>query len=389
METLILVRYGEIALKGNNRPQFENLLADNIQNAVKPYGGRVVKRHGRMFVTCASDYKTEVLQQLGRVFGIVSFSPGTAVELDMDQIREAAREQLLKASENGARSFKVECRRPNKGFPLKSPEVSAEVGGYLLESVPSLRVDVHHPDITVNVEIREKAYVYTEIIRGCGGMPYRSAGKAMVLLSGGIDSPVAGYMMARRGVCIEGVHFHSYPFTSERALEKVLELGRKLALYTGHVRVYSINLLDVQRAIQAECPEEEMTILSRRFMMQIAERMAATRGCQALITGESIGQVASQTMEGLTVTDGAVTLPVFRPLIALDKVEIIDIARKIDTYETSILPYEDCCTVFLPDRVVTRPRLQDIEASQARLDSEALIKSAVESAVMYDLRIQK
>lgn len=197
---------------------------------------------------------------------------------------------------------------------------------------------------------------------------------------------MAGYLMARRGVCIEGIHFHSYPFTSERALEKVLELGRKLAVYTGHVRVHSINLLDVQRAIQAACPEEEMTILSRRFMMQIAERLAGTRGCQALVTGESIGQVASQTMEGLTVTDGAVSLPVFRPLIALDKVEIIEIARRIDTFETSILPFEDCCTVFLPDRVVTKPRLQDIEASQAKLDSEELISRALEGAVVYDLK---
>lgn len=386
MEALILVRYGEIALKGHNRPQFENLLADNILRAVKPLGGRLLKRHGRMFVNCEESRLAEVMERLGKVFGIVSYSPGVAVELEMDAIRQAAQEQLQKAVDNGARTFKVECRRPNKGFPHKSPEISADVGGFLLNTVAGLRVDVHKPETTVTIEVREKAYVFTETLKGSGGMPYRSAGKALLLLSGGIDSPVAGYLMARRGVCIEGIHFHSYPFTSERALEKVLELGRKLSVYTGHVRVHSINLLDVQRAIQAACPEEEMTILSRRFMMQIAERLAGTRGCQALVTGESIGQVASQTMEGLTVTDGAVSLPVFRPLIALDKVEIIEIARRIDTFETSILPFEDCCTVFLPDRVVTKPRLQDIEASQAKLDSEELISRALEGVVVYDLK---
>lgn len=388
MEALILVRYGEVALKGHNRPQFENLLVGNIQNVVKPLGGRVVKRHGRILVTCAPEQLQKVQDQLSRVFGVVSFSPGVAVELDMEQIRAAALNQLRETTLGGARSFKVECRRPNKGFPLKSPEVAAEIGGALLEALPQLRVDVHHPDTTVTVEIREKAYVFTEIIKGVGGMPYRSAGKALLLLSGGIDSPVAGYLMARRGVAIEGIHFHSYPFTSERALEKVMELGRKLAIYTGRLRVHSVNLLDIQRAIQEHCPEEEMTILSRRFMMQIAERIAGERGCQALVTGESIGQVASQTMEGLTVTNSAVTLPVFRPLIALDKVEIIEIARKIDTFETSILPFEDCCTVFLPDRVVTKPRVRNIEASQSLLDSEALIANAIQSVRVFDLTIE-
>ncbi len=386
MEALILVRYGEIALKGNNRPQFENMLTRNIQSVVKPLGGKVDKRHGRVLVSCAMEQLVEVQDELSRVFGIVSFSPGVAVEPRMEQIREAALEQLRLTVETGAKTFKVECRRANKGFPMKSPEICAEIGGDLLEAFPQLTVDVHHPDTTVTVEIREKAYVFTQIIKGVGGMPYKSAGKAMLLLSGGIDSPVAGYMMARRGVHVEGIHFHSYPFTSERALEKVLDLARKLTLYTGHVRVHSVNLLEVQRAIQEHCPEEEMTILSRRFMMQIAERVAQGRGCQALITGESIGQVASQTMEGLTVTNSAVEIPVFRPLIALDKVEIIEIARRIDTFDTSILPFEDCCTVFLPDRVVTKPRVADIEASQALLDSEALIARAIEGIKVYDLR---
>ncbi len=385
MEALILVRYGEIALKGHNRPQFENMLVGNIQSAVKKLGGKVVKRHGRILVACSPERTLEIQDQISRVFGIVSYSPGVAVELDMDQIQETALNQLRQTMEDGAKTFKVECKRANKGFPLKSPEICSEIGGNLLEALPKLRVDVHHPDTTVTVEIREKAYVFTQIIKGIGGMPYKSAGKALLLLSGGIDSPVAGYLMARRGVHIEGIHFHSYPFTSERALEKVMDLGRKLAVYTGRVRVHSINLLEIQRAIQEKCPQEEMTILSRRFMMQIAERIALTRSCQALITGESIGQVASQTMEGLTVTNSAVKLPVFRPLIAMDKVEIIEIAQRIDTFETSILPFEDCCTVFLPDRVVTKPRVQNIEDSQALLDSESLISKAIEGVKVYDL----
>ncbi len=388
MEALILVRYGEIALKGNNRPAFENMLIGNMKNVVKPLGGKVEKRHGRILVSCGMDKLEEVQDELSRVFGIVSFSPGVAVEPDMGKMREAAIAQLRVTVESGTRTFKVECRRANKGFPMKSPEICNEIGGDLLEAFPQLTVDVHHPDTTVTIEIREKVYIFTQIIKGIGGMPYKSAGKAMLLLSGGIDSPVAGYMMARRGVQVEGIHFHSYPFTSERALEKVLDLARKLTVYTGHVRVHSINLLEVQRAIQEHCPEEEMTILSRRFMMQIAQRVAQTRKCQALITGESIGQVASQTMEGLTVTNSAVDIPVFRPLIALDKVEIIEIARRIDTFETSILPFEDCCTVFLPDRVVTKPRVADIEASQALLDSEGLIERAIEGAQVYDLRRQ-
>lgn len=388
MEALILVRYGEIALKGHNRPQFENMLVSSIQSAVKKLGAKVVKRHGRILVACDFEKLMDVQDQLSRVFGIVSFSPGVAVELDMQEIQTAALEQLRKTVDAGAKTFKVETKRANKGFPMKSPEICAEIGGNLLEALPQLRVDVHNPDTTVTIEIREKAYVFTEIIKGVGGMPYKSAGKALLLLSGGIDSPVAGYLMARRGVQIEGMHFHSYPFTSERALEKVMDLARKLAVYTGRIRVHSINLLEIQRAIQEHCPQDEMTILSRRFMMQIAEKVAADRGCQALITGESIGQVASQTMEGLTVTDGAVSLPVFRPLIALDKVEIIEIAQRIDTFETSILPFEDCCTVFLPDRVVTKPRIKDIEESQALLDSESLITRAIEGIKVYDLFLE-
>ena len=385
MEKLIIIRYGEIALKGHNRPQFEDLLVSNIQRILRKQGARVKKRHGRMFVHCDEQKFEMVLDQLKKVFGLVSFSPGVAMDLDMEQIYGSALEQLRKVAGDRAVTFKVEGKRANKGFPIQSPEIGRLVGAYLLENMPNLKVDVHRPQVVVNVEVREQAFVFTETVKGIGGMPYKSASRGMLLLSGGIDSPVAGWMMARRGVELEAIHFHSYPFTSERAKEKVLELGRKLTQYTEKIRIYSVNLLEIQRAIQEKCPEDEITLLSRRFMMQIAERLAEKTQCKCLITGESIGQVASQTMESLNVTNAVVKMPVFRPLIAMDKLDIIEVAHKIDTYETSILPFEDCCTVFLPDRVVTRPRLEIIEASQALLDSEALIASALETLEVQEI----
>jgi thiamine biosynthesis protein ThiI len=257
--------------------------------------------------------------------------------------------------------------------------MSSLIGGEILKNCQDVTVDVRKPQITVQIEIRDKAYVYTEVVKCQGGMPYKTAGRAMLLLSGGIDSPVAAFMMARRGLEIEAVHFHSYPFTSERAQEKVYDLARKLAIYTGRVRIHSVNLLNIQKQIGEKCPSEEMTILSRRFMMAIATKIAEDRDCKALITGESLGQVASQTIEGINVTTDATHLPVFRPLISMDKVDIMDLAKKIDTYETSILPFEDCCTVFLPDRVVTKPKVDVIRASEALLDKDKLISDAIES----------
>lgn len=269
---------------------------------------------------------------------------------------------------------------------MKSPEIARIVGGTINQKIEEVSVDVHNPEFTVTVEIRDVTYIYSKEIKGYGGLPYGCAGKGMLLLSGGIDSPVAGWMMAKRGMEIEGVHFHSYPFTNDRAQEKVYDLARQLAGYTGFIRVHSVNLLEIQKAINACCPSKEMTILSRRFMMAIAERIALGGNCQALITGENIGQVASQTIEGLTVTNSRVDLPVLRPLIAFDKLDIIKVAEDIGTFETSILPFEDCCTVFLPDKVVTRPVLADIEKSEDNLDVEGLITSAIEKKEVFDFK---
>lgn len=387
MDGLLLVRYGEIALKGNNRPFFEKKLVEGIKRNLGDLDHTIERQHGRVFIHFDRFDKEEVIERVTNTFGVVSVSPGVAVELDLQQIVDAALEQFNEAVESESiKTFKVESRRSNKGFPHKSPEISRMAGGYILKNTEGYKVDVHTPDLVVQVEVRDKAYVFTRVIQGLGGMPYRSAGKAMLLLSGGIDSPVAGWMMARRGVEIDAIHYHSYPFTSERATEKVMDLGRKLAEYTGRIRVYSVNLLDIQKAINEFCPSEEMTILSRRFMMMIAERVAKKRKCQALITGESIGQVASQTIEGLNVTNDAVTLPVFRPLIAMDKVDIIKVAEKIDTYDISILPFEDCCTVFLPSRVVTKPRVDKIIESQNLLEVERLIDEAIEKMEVVDLK---
>lgn len=378
MEKLIVIRYGEIALKGNNRQFFEAKLLKNMKEALKPYeSAKVTKEHGRLFVTCdQSDYDL-VLSRVGKIYGIVSYSPAVAVSLDLKDIETTLIEQVGKLLTSQKTTFKMDVKRSNKGFFMTSPQLAKHLGGMLLSYYKQLKVDVHHPELTATIEVRDRAFIFTEVIRGQGGMPYKTGGKGMLLLSGGIDSPVAGYMMAKRGIEIEAVHFHSYPFTSERAQEKVWELARKMAVYTKRIRVNAINLLEIQKAIAEKCPSEEMTILSRRFMMALATRVAKDRGCQALITGESLGQVASQTIEGIAVTTDATDLPILRPLIAMDKVDITLVAKEIDTFETSILPYEDCCTVFLPDKVVTKPKVQNIKDSEALLDAEALIESAL------------
>jgi len=378
---LYVIRYGEIALKGGNRNYFEQKLVSNIKAMLGDIDEFTIKKeHGRIFLYFNEYDEEYVEEQIKKVFGIVSFSPARVVGVTMEEMKEAAYAEFMKAKEGrGAVTFKVETRRPNKGFPMKSPEISREVGAHILINTDDVSVDVHKPEILVQLEVRDKVYVYTRRIKGQGGMPYGSAGKGMLLLSGGIDSPVSGYMMARRGIQLQAIHYHSYPFTSERAQEKVVTLARKLAGYVGRIKVFSVNLLEIQKSIAEKCPSEEMTILSRRFMMTIAERVAKENKCKALITGESLGQVASQTIEGLNVTNDAVTLPVFRPLIAMDKVDIMDLAHDIDTYETSILPFEDCCTVFLPDRVVTKPKVPNIRRSEELLDKEGLIERAIEN----------
>lgn len=379
MDEMLLVRYGEIALKGKNIGTFQKKLYNNIKKSLDHLENvQVTSQHGRVYVAHAKENYQAVVDAVTKVFGVVSVSPAIKVENDLETIQTVAFNELKRLrDEKGIRSFKIETKRTNKGFPLKSPEISQRVGGFINTNLEGVHVDVHHPDVFLTLEIRNETYIFSERIKGLGGMPYGSAGKGMLLLSGGIDSPVAGYLLARRGLELEAVHFHSYPFTSERALDKVLELAEKLIKYIGNIRIYSVNILEIQKAISANCPSEEMTILSRCFMMQIAEKIALEKNCKCLVTGENMGQVASQTIESLTVTNSTVQLPVLRPLIAYDKVEIIDIAKQIDTFETSILPFEDCCTVFLPDRVVTKPRLEKIMASQSCLDVEGLIDKAI------------
>lgn len=388
MEKILIIRYGEISLKGLNRPYFENTLLKNVKRAVKSLGDmRVYKSHGRLYIDLEDHDIEETIAAVTNVFGIVSVSVAYIFEADIERICEVALEQAKECiEEDGIKTFKVETKRGNKGFPIKSPEICRTVGGYILENISELEVDVHNPDVMINVEVREKAYVYSRKIPGFGGMPYRTGGKAMLLLSGGIDSPVAGWLVAKRGVEIEAVHYHSYPFTSDRAKEKVIDLARILSKYCGRVRLHSINLLNIQKTINEKCPSAEMTILSRRFMMAIAEKVALDRKCKALITGESIGQVASQTLESLNVTNSTVNVPVFRPLIAMDKMDIVKISKKIETYETSILPFEDCCTVFLPDRPVTKPRLERIVESEQALDVEGLINDAIENMEVIIVR---
>ncbi|HEY8463953.1 MAG TPA: tRNA uracil 4-sulfurtransferase ThiI [Bacillota bacterium] len=379
MESVLIIRYGEISLKGANRHYFEDTLVKNIKSRLKNYPGlNITKGDSRIYLEPGNNDPQTLLAELTGVFGVVSVSIASRFPAELEQIYNAARQAVARTlQERPIKSFKVQSRRGNKQFPLESLEISRRVGAAVLEAFPQIEVDVHHPDLTVYVEVRELAYVYTEKIPGPGGMPYGTNGKALLLLSGGIDSPVAGWLMAKRGVVIEALHFHSYPFTSERAQEKVFELVRILCRSCLQIVLHSINLLEIQQAIKASCPEEYFTIISRRFMMYIAEAIADRRKCQALITGENIGQVASQTIEGLQVTNAAVRLPVFRPLLAMDKREIVDWAVKIGTYDVSVEPYEDCCTVFLPKHPVTKPRLEKVAALEAPLMIPTLVAQAL------------
>lgn len=382
-EHIFIVRCGEVALKGQNKPYFERMLVERIKKLLKKFGGtRVTREGGLIFVRGDKELDPDaIMREIGKVFGVASISPAVEVESDMTAIEKAAgvyMDRLIK--EKGIKTFKVDAKRADKDFPIQSPEIARKVGGAVLKHCKVLKVDVHNPEAYLFVDVRKDvSYLYQQKIPGFGGLPLGSNGKGLVLLSGGIDSPVAAWMMAKRGMAIEAVHFHSYPYTSERAQAKVEDLASQLAVYCSRFTMHTINLLPIQEEIVKNCPEGEMTILMRRFMMRIAERIAEEKGCQMLITGESLGQVASQTSDALVVTDAAVSMPVMRPLIAMDKVDIMDIAREIDTYETSIQPYEDCCTVFLPKHPVTRPKLGHILRSEERLDVEALIEGAMES----------
>lgn len=380
MEPVLLVRYAEIHLKGLNRPFFERGLMKRISLALRPRSVRVVREQGRVFVFgLPEDAIDEAATRLTRVFGIHSVSPALAVEKDWDAIVNAANALVAKRIEGlDQASFKVIARRADKRFSMRSQEICRTLGGLLLEAFPVLRVDVHEPDFYVGVEIRQdQAFLFAEERLGVGGMPVGTNGHAMLLISGGIDSPVAGYMIAKRGVRISAVHFYSYPYTSERAREKVAELTHILAGFAGEVTLYLVPFTEIQLAIYEKCPQSETTVLMRRLMMQIAEKIAVSCGAQALITGESIGQVASQTIESLTVTNDAVAMPVFRPLIGFDKEEIVERAKTIGSYDTSILPFEDCCTVFVPQHPVTKPKLEDLRRSEGLVDFAPMIEKAI------------
>ncbi|MCA0616086.1 tRNA 4-thiouridine(8) synthase ThiI [Clostridioides difficile] len=385
---ILIVKYGEIGVKGKNRYIFENRLIRNIRNMLKPIGRfNVYKEYGRIYVDLEDYDYEEVIEEVRKVFGIVGVCPGVRAKKDYDTLKEIALKMLEEKIEAGYKTFKVESRRGDKSFGLTSQEMSMDIGGYLLSKVGDrINVDVRNPEVKIKCEYREfHTMVYSDTIPGYGGLPLGTNGRAMSLLSGGIDSPVATWMVAKRGMEVEAVHFHSYPFTSERSQEKVKDLAKILAKYCGRVRLHKVNILEIQKAIGENCNEEEATILSRRFMMRIAQRLSEKRHCDALITGESIGQVASQTIQGLTCTNAVVDLPVFRPLIAMDKSDIVDIAKKIGTFETSIVPEEDCCSVFSPRKPVTKPRLEKIEKSETALDIEKLVQDAIDKIEVKDI----
>ena len=381
MKKIVLIRYGEIHLKGQNRPFFERALVNSIKDQMKQYGATVERTQGRYYLRDfqESDY-SEIREKLRKIFGIHSFSPAYETDKDMESISEmvrtVAKEQIELLGKDDL-TFKVDCKRADKRFPMNSMALAAELGGVVLDAYPDLKVNIHDPDFTIFVEIREHALIYSEKVMGSQGMPKGTSGKALLLLSGGIDSPVAGYMMAKRGLSLQAIHYHSFPYTSERAKEKVISLAKEMAQYMGPIKIHMIHFTDIQMTIYEKCPEEQLTILMRVFMMKIAEKVAKDNSLSALVTGESLAQVASQTLDSLAVTNSAVDLPVFRPLIGMDKLEIIDIANRIGTYETSILPYEDCCTVFVPKHPVTHPRKEKIFKSLKLLDVDALIEDAL------------
>ena len=381
-----LIKYGEIGIKGKNRYLFEDALVRQMRFALKDVDGSfyVHKSYGRVYVDCDGDYDyEETVESLKRVFGIVGICPVVRLEdRGFEQLKKDVAAYIGEMYPDKNKTFKVEARRSRKSYPKTSMEINCDLGEVILETYPEMKVDVHHPDIRLNVEVREEIYLYSEIIPGPGGMPVGTNGSAMLLLSGGIDSPVAGYMVSKRGVELEATYFHAPPYTSERAKEKVVDLAKLVSKYAGPIKLHVVNFTDIQLYIYEKCPHEELTIIMRRYMMKIAEAFARQDKCLGLITGESIGQVASQTMHSLAVTNEVCTMPVFRPLIGFDKQEIVDISEKIGTYETSVLPYEDCCTIFVAKHPVTKPNLNVIKCSERHLDDviDEMMERAVSTA---------
>jgi thiamine biosynthesis protein ThiI len=378
MQDILLIKYGELALKGDNRSFFENKLIKNIKHALSDFKEvKVEKTHGRIYVECDGDIE-EVIERLKKVFGIIGITKAKRTDLKLEDIYQAAIE-LMK--EHTGKTFKVETKRPNKSFPYNSMEVSRRVGAAVLKNVKNLKVDVHNPDVLLNVEIREMAFVYAGVIEGIGGLPLGTNGKATVLLSGGIDSPVAAWMMMKRGVEVEAVYFHSPPYTSERAKDKVVDLCKVLSQYGQRIKLHVVHFTDLQLEIYEKCPPKFTTIIMRRMMMKIAEKIAQKNGSMALITGESLGQVASQTIESLYVTNASVSMPIFRPLIGMDKTEIIDLAQKISTFEISIRPYEDCCTIFVPKHPATKPKLEKVIEAEQKMEYQKYLDNFEEEIV--------
>ncbi len=377
---IFLLRYGELALKGKNRGTFENLLINNIRRSLKGLPAEIKKTYGRLFVYLEDDrFFDEAKERLCRIFGLVSFSPVEKVALDLDEIMSKAAE-MIDSEFSAPFSFKVETSRPNKGFPFKSPHVSSSVGEYVLNNVPGCRVDVHNPDLKLFVEIRDdEAYLFHRFFQAGGGLPVGISGKALLLLSGGIDSPVAGWMGMKRGLTVEGLHFQSPPFTSERSLEKVLDIGRELASYCGKFKIHIANFTAIQKEIYSKCPQDMGITIMRRMMFRIAESLAYTQRAGALLTGESLGQVASQTLDSISVISAVTSIPVFRPLIGLDKQEITVYSQRIGTYDISVRPYEDCCTVFVPKHPVTKPKLKYTEKAERCFDYAGMLQECIDS----------
>lgn len=387
-----LIKYAEIGVKGKNRYLFENALVDNAKRALDKIDGefQVTKENGRVYATALSEYDyDEAVDALQHVFGIVGICPMVQIDDNgFDDLAENVVKYIEENYEDKNFTFKVMARRARKNYPMDSMEINAELGGRILDAFPQLSVDVHQPDVILNVEIRNHINIYSKILPGPGGMPVGTAGKAMLLLSGGIDSPVAGWMTAKRGVVVDAVYFHAPPYTSERAKQKVVDLAKIVSKYSGPMNLYVVNFTDIQMYIYDKCPHDELTIIMRRYMMKIAEYFAKQEGAHGLITGESIGQVASQTMQSLAATNEVCTLPVFRPVIAFDKQEIIDVSLKIGSYETSILPYEDCCTTFVAKHPVTKPNINVIKNSEKKLAEEIdrMFDEAVNTAELIKIQ---
>lgn len=389
MFKVFLIKYGEIAIKGKNRYLFENVLIQRIRQAIENIGDFIIrKEQGRITIEAVSEFDyDEVINQLKKVFGIVAICPVVVSENNnFDNIKELTKQYIESVYDKKDFTFKVNARRANKKYPLNSMEIGKKMGAYLLSEFKELKVDVHNPDVHIWIEMRNKVYIYSHTIKGLGGMPVGTNGKAMLLLSGGIDSPVAGYMIAKRGVAIEAVYFHSHPYTSERAKQKVIDLAKIISRYTGKIVLHIVPFTDIQLYIYDQCPHEQLTIIMRRIMMKIAETIAKNNKAMALITGESIGQVASQTIQSLVTTNAVCELPVFRPLIGFDKQEIVELSETIGSYKTSILPYEDCCTIFVAKHPVTKPNIKSIERSEKKLTKiDSLIEEALKTVEILEL----